>query len=74
MAYRGRVLVEITSTLDSTLPGIVKKKINPSESVRQDLDSNFGGYHENYKLMAVLLSANMVNPHDGMVEFEVSIG
>lgn len=74
MAYRGRILVEVTSDLDSTLPKMIKQNIDPAECVRRELDANFGGYNENYKLMAILLSANMVYPNDDLVEFEVSIG
>ena len=71
-AYRGRILVKVESSLDCTIPKMIKQKINASVSDRQELEAC--GYQKNFKLMAILLSANMVYPNDDLVEFEVSIG
>ena len=74
VAYRGRILVEVTSALDRTIPDVINQRIDGSITNKMELDPTFGGYRIKYKLMAVLLSGNMVNPHDHLVEFEVSIG
>lgn len=80
MQYRGRILVQITSTLQRSthqisLPTdeVSMLKISDLESKRLHLEANYN-YPQKYKLFALLLSANMINPHDREVEFELSIG
>ena len=75
VAYRGRILIQITSTQYESLPHdeVIVQPISPSVSTRLFQEANFS-YPKKYKLFALMLSANMVHPHNDAVEFEVSIG
>lgn len=74
VAYRGRLLVEVSSTLDVTLPKMIKQSMDPRDFAREKLNTNFAGSSVKYKLFALMLCGNMVHPHNDLVEFEVSIG
>lgn len=73
MAYRGRILVEVISTLDQTLPRTIVQDINSSDWSRK-IDLNSNSITQWYKLFGIFLCANMVQPGDKQVEFEISIG
>ena len=76
MTYRGRILVQITSTLQRSIQAsdeVRKLEISPEECSQLHSKANYN-YPQKYKLFALLLSANMIHPHDHDVEFELSIG
>ncbi len=69
VAYRGRILVEINSDLDHTIPKPIVQEMVYSKSQQPSY-----GVRKPYKLFGVFFSATSVRPHDDLVEFEVSIG
>lgn len=73
VAYRGRILVEVISTLDKTLPKTIVQDIDSSEWSRK-IDLNNNSITQCYKLFGVFLCANAVQPGNKEVEFEISIG
>ena len=73
VAYKGRILVEVNSDLDHT----ISKPENPQtilDSESKKISEYINGTREPYKLIGVFFSASMVQPHDSVVEFELSIG
>lgn len=72
MAYRGRVLLKIAFTPNVTLPKPVVQDVNTKDiklTALRSLDTV-----KEHKLFGIFFSANMIHPHDKLVEFEISIG
>ena len=73
VAYRGRILVEVITILDKTLPKVIPAQRINSSDMHQRVALN-NSMTQAYKLMGVFFSGNMIHPGNKEVEFEISIG
>ena len=72
MAYRGRVQLKIAFTPHATLPKPIVQDASPEDA--RFTANRLQDTVKEHKLFGIFFSANMIHPHDKLVEFEISIG